>query len=639
MKILKSWLQRHIVETLPNDDIIEQAFILKSSEIEGVEKTKIDNKDDTIFDIKVLPDRAHYMLSHRGVAYDLCAVLGLTLKEEMISLPAKGSDIVVKIESDQCTRYSAIPIGNVSNNESPQWIKDSLQAIEARSINKIVDIANYAMFDTGQPLHVFDADKVVGKITVRLAKEGETIETLDGKNIVLRNNHLVIADDEGPLALAGIKGGKKAEVDNNTKNIILESACFDPVTTRKTSFEIGIRNDASKRYENEITPYLTEKGVSKFLQIIKMVSADCKIGKINDVYKELPKPRSIIVHHKNIQSILNISISEEKVIEILSKLECIVQVNDSNSKEKIYTVTPPFVRLDLNIEEDIVDEIGRINGLDKVKSVLPKAKNRHLFAREYLLVEKIKDFFVERGFDEIQTRTFVNKGDIEVAYPMALDKAYLRNNLCDGISNALDLAYNNAPLLGLEKIELFEIGKVFPSTGEELDLSFAIKYVKKQKNSETIVKNELEEVVKDLQQVLNSKLNYSITNNVANVRNLEKIQTEIKPDDIDNDSFSKAIFKPISPYPFIVRDVAVFVPHKVNENDVIQIIERVIDTKGARRLLANYYLFDVFKKEEKVSYAFRLIFQSIERTLTDEEVNDCMDSMYREMKSQGWEVR
>jgi phenylalanyl-tRNA synthetase beta chain len=389
MKILKSWLQKHIVETLPSDELIEQALILKSSEVEGVEKLRADGKDDTVFDIKVLPDRAHYMLSHWGVAYDLCAVLNLNLKGDEVMLTERGDNVKVKIETDLCNRYSATLITNISNTVSPEWLKNALEAIGARSISGIVDATNFAMFDTGQPLHAFDADKVVGEMTVRMAHDGEEIELLpervivDGKefnkerHLLLNSSDMVITDDKGPLAIAGVKGGLRAVVTKATKNIILESASFNPVSVRKTSTKYNIRNDSSKRFENEITAHTTTYGSTCFLKLIKEISPDCKIGLMNDVYKKLPESWTISVNHKNIEAILNFKITEKRVVEILEKLQCKVDVKADN-----YDVTPPLFRLDLIIAEDIIDEIGRIEGLDKVQSVLPNAKNDHEFSED-----------------------------------------------------------------------------------------------------------------------------------------------------------------------------------------------------------------------------------------------------------------
>jgi phenylalanyl-tRNA synthetase beta chain len=414
------------------------------------------------------------MLSHRGIAYDLCAILGLTLKKQEIVLPEKGEDIVFNIQSDICKRNTATLITNIENSDSPIWLKERLEAIGARSINFIVDATNYATFDTGQPLHAFDKEKVKGSLYIRFAKEGESIETLDGKNIKLKTHHLVIADEIGPLDIAGIKGGKRAEVTKDTKNIILEAANFDSVSIRKTSIEVGIRNDASKRFENEITPHMVEKGISSFLTLLKQIKPSSKIGKINDKYKTLPKPWSIEVNHSDIENILNIKIDKDEVLGILNKLNCSVEV-----KNNVYNVQPPFERLDLIIKQDIIDEIGRIFGLDKVQSIVPSPKTKNEFSQEFLLNEKIKDILYQKGFSEVMTRTFTNKGEIEVSYPVASDKGYLRTNLYDGINNSINLAIQNSPLLGLNEIKIYEIGKVFTKTGEKNLLVVGIKNIKK----------------------------------------------------------------------------------------------------------------------------------------------------------------
>lgn len=642
MKILKSWLQDHIEEKLPSDEIIEQALILKSSEVESVEKIK----DDTVFDIKVLPDRAHYMLSHRGVAYDLCAVLNLTFKKEEIILPKKGNDVEVKVESPLCNRYSATSVTNITNTASPEWLKNRLEAIGARSINPIVDATNYAMFDVGQPLHAFDADKVVGGIIVRFTKEGEEIELLpekvwiDGKEIErgrhfqLNNKILVIADDKGPLAIAGIKGGMRANINVNTKNIILESASFNSVTIRRTSILFKIRNDSSKRYENEITSHLVPRGASVFLEVIGKVSPDCKVGTIMDVYKKLPESWTVSVSHKNIESILNYNISEKRVVEILEKLGCEVIV-----KDEVYEVKPPFERLDLIIAEDIIDEIGRIEGFDKVKSIIPKSKNNHENSKEFLIAERIKDFFVNKWFDEIQTRSFSSKGDIEVAYPMASDKSFLRMSLIDNVSDSIKLSEKNAPLLGLDKIQIFEIGKTFPKSGEQLDLCFGISYVKKIKNKEQVIKSELENIIKELETELGVKLNSTITTNLGNVKNLEKLDIHLDLSSIRIEKGSRAIFTPFSHEPFMVRDIALFVDSSETVENVKDIIKESAKSIAKELFIKGPDLFDQFEKDGKKSLAFRMIFQASDRTLTDDEVNKVMEKVYILVKEKGWQVR
>lgn len=634
MKILKSWLQDHIVETLPSDEIIAEAFISKSSEVEGVEKVKLGDKEDTVFDLKVLPDRAHYMLSHRGVAYDLCAILNLTLKRFDKVVPEAGDDIKVKLNSNICRRNTSTLITNIKNIESPEWLKQRLEAIGARSINAIVDATNYGTFDTGQPLHAFDFDKVKGDLEIRFANEGEIIETLDSKIIKLKGHHLVIADQIGPLDIAGIKGGKRAEVDLNTKNIILESANFDPVAIRRTSFEVGIRNDASKRFENEISPGLVDNGISVFINLIKRISPDCVIGKINDIYKDIPKHWTIKLNHKNIESVLNLKITEERVTEILYKLDCRVVVNGD-----MYEVTPPLERLDLIIAEDIIDEIGRIEGLDKIQSVVPNVKTIHSSNSEFILTERIKDFLVAKGFDEVQTRTFTNKGDIEVAYPMASDKGFLRTNLWDNISKLIELNGRNSALLGLDKIQIFEIGKTFPQTGEQTDLCIAIDYTKKIKNKDQVLKSEFEALLSDIETNIGVKFNSKIMSNCLYISNIEKLDLKQEINSIKLDKGSRNQFIQFSREPFIVRDIALFVDSAVNSDDVCNVIKDSVISIANNLLVKGPDLFDEFEKDGRKSLAFRMIFQAQDRTLTDDEVNKIMENVYTSVKSKGWQVR
>ncbi len=634
MKVLKSWLQDHIVEPLPPTEDIVNAFTEKSSEIEGVEEVTVLGKSDTVFDLKVLPDRAHYMLSHRGVAGELALLLNLTLKPQSLSLPHRGDDVKVSVESKLCRRNTATLITSITNTTSPEWLKARLEAIGARSINAIVDATNYGTFDTGQPLHAFDYDKVQGNLCVRTAHEGESIETLDGKNISLKPWHLVIADDRGPLDIAGIKGGKRAEVTLETKNIILESANFDPALIRKTSFEVGIRNDASKRFENEITPHLVEYGVSHFLNTLRSFSPLSVVHTMSDVYDSLPAQWNISVSHTHIEKILSIQILTTEVIRILEKLGCTVSESSG-----VYTITPPYERLDLVIPEDIIDEIGRIYGLNNIKSIVPHVKTNHIFSQEFLLMEKIKDVLCQEGYDEIQTRSFGNKGDIEVAYPMASDKSFLRKDLKSGIVSSLELATKNAPLLGLDSIRIFEIGKTFPKTGEQLDLSLGISHIKKVKNKDQVIHDEYTRIITLLEKGLGIKLATHIDSNILFITNLEQLKTSLTPQSISYTKGSRIQFVPFSLEPFIVRDVALFVPTGTSLDVVGKYIHDKVSEKAGTLLVKGPELFDQFEKEGKISLAFRMVFQAEDRTLTDIETNTIMDSLYESLRSQGWQVR
>src|SRR3989344_2676688 len=240
MKISYKWLQSYFEEKLPEPEKLGERITFSFAEIEGIEKVG----SDTVLDIKVLPDRACYALSHRGVAYEVSAITGLKKKEVEYPAPEVkkvARELSVRVDAPElCQRYMARVVENVTQKEM-SWVREHLEAVGQRSINPIVDGANIVMFDMGQPLHAFDADKVEGGIIVRMARKGEKIITLDNREVNLDESVLVIADDKSPLAIAGIKGGKKAEVTTSTKNLILESASFNASYIRKTAERLGIK--------------------------------------------------------------------------------------------------------------------------------------------------------------------------------------------------------------------------------------------------------------------------------------------------------------------------------------------------------------------------------------------------------------
>ena len=236
MKVSRNWLQNYVSKQIPKGEAFVDLLSLNIFEVEGYEKVGEDNE---VFDVKVLPDRNAYCLSHRGIAREVAILIGADYKvPEYLNTQVAVSNNVplpeIKIESDICRKYLSRKINGITVTASPEWLKGGLETLGQRSINSIVDMTNYIMMDSGQPLHAFDADLVKGNITVRMARDGEMVTTLDNKEVKLDSKTLVIADDEGVLAIAGVKGGNRAGVTLNTKNIILESANFKPAEIRKT---------------------------------------------------------------------------------------------------------------------------------------------------------------------------------------------------------------------------------------------------------------------------------------------------------------------------------------------------------------------------------------------------------------------
>ncbi|HUT96270.1 MAG TPA: phenylalanine--tRNA ligase subunit beta, partial [Candidatus Paceibacterota bacterium] len=372
MKISYNWLREYLPK-LPKPEKLANLLIVHSLEVKAIEKLA----RDYILDIDVLPNRGHDCLSYIGIAKECAALLGLKITQPCLPVgrrkykleedkKLKTSDFI-KIEvqdREACPRYTARVIDNIKIGPSPKWLKEKLESIGQKSINNIVDATNYIMFETGQPLHAFDYEKISGrKIIVRQAKKGEKIATLDNELIDLDDDFLVIADTKNPLALAGIKGGKRAEISKNTKTIVLESANFNLGTVRTASRKINLRTEASIRFEYGLDANLTGEAIDKVAVLIKEV-AEGKIARgIIDVYAKKVYPIKINLDIKKVENILGKTISKTEITRILKLLGFDV---DANLK-----VVIPTIRQDVKIQEDLIEEIARIIGYDNIEAKAP----------------------------------------------------------------------------------------------------------------------------------------------------------------------------------------------------------------------------------------------------------------------------
>jgi phenylalanyl-tRNA synthetase beta chain len=688
MKVSRAWLQTYFDKPIPPANKLAELFTFHSFEVEGVEKMAF---DDTVLDVKILPDRAHYCLSHRGVAEEISVLTKLSLKKADLE-KADPADVPISIDRQPvvtiedphfCRRFTGRFVENIDTILLGQssviqvsgliTVAALLTAIGQRSISPVVDITNFVMFDIGQPTHAFDSDKIVGDIVIRAAKAGEKITLLDGKEYTLTADDHVIADSIGALDIAGVKGGKRAEVTTATRAVLLTSANFDPTAVRRTSTRLNLRNEASKRFENEITPELAMEGMHQLSSLLWRTSTDAtssstalRFGPIVDEYPIKAVQTTITLDPSYINERLDIEISEKIVKDILERFSIGI---DEKKKGKMWSLTIPFHRLDLAIPEDIVEEVGRIYGYEHIIGKLPDVsvfrKNAHISPSTFYYIEKIKNVLVEAGFSEVYLYTLAPKGDIEVAYPLACDKAALRMNLSAGLGACLEMNVKNAELLGLEAVKIFEIGKVFVKDGssykETLVLALAAAQVKKIKGMGSAGKSLVSEALKKVTSALGTNLGSELTvksllsggsSAVCEIELDEKAWKMEKVDDMVEFSHSEISisYKPFSLYPFIVRDIAVFVPTALSApvgsadalataSDVWAEIEKGIADADATTILVRHSLFDTFKKEGKISYAFRLIFQSMNRTLTDAETNAIMEKVYARMVARGWHVR
>ncbi len=323
MKFLKSWLQDSIVETLPEDSVIIDALNKKAFEVEGMEI----NNGDTVFDIKVLPNRAHDALGHIGMSRELCADLSLTFKEDSLKNLVDGTlfsstenKVETKIEDNRCSRFMTMRIDGVQVGPSPEWLKNRIEAIGQRSINNIVDATNLIMFSLNKPMHAYDSRSVKEYISARLAQKGELLQTLDDKELDLDEDTLVIADSEKVLGLAGIKGGKYSGIQDDTTSIILESANFTPSYVRITSEKYGYKTDAGKRFENGIANSLVADGLYMTAHLILELFPNAECGEVTDVYPHKDTGYYVGITLSELNSILGTSYSDSDISETLSKL-------------------------------------------------------------------------------------------------------------------------------------------------------------------------------------------------------------------------------------------------------------------------------------------------------------------------------
>jgi phenylalanyl-tRNA synthetase beta chain len=639
MKVSYNWLQTYFKDPLPTPEKLSELFTFRFAEVESIDAVGV----DAVLDVKVLPDRAHYALCHKGIAMEVAAITGASIiVPSFAPTIARDKNVSVRVENESlCTRYTARYLENVTVGESPQWLKERLVSIGQRPINVIVDAANFIMFDMGQPLHAFDADKVQGSIVVRMANAGETMTTLDGKAVTLGADILVIADDAGPLAIAGIKGGTRAQVDGTTKRIILEAANFDPAYIRAASGRIGIRTDASKRYENEITSAWASFGSDLCAALIGELSPGSTIGILTDLYPNKTETRTLSFDSTFAARMLGVAIDTPEVIRILSLLG-IAAVSEG----EMLSLAIPAERLDLVLPEDIAEEIGRIYGYENIPPLAPpKLSHSIKILKTMYYEEKIRDALVALGFSEIFTYSFTDAGVVEIEKSLASDKNFLRANLSGNMTEALERNAHYVDLLNLDDVKIFEIGKVFDHNGEHLSLALGVRKIKKEKG--ITAQMIAEAAFLQLKEVFGELFSSGVTGLEGGMVAIGELALDAliakaaEPSSWNLAPYvqQNSTYKKISAYPFIVRDIALFVPVETKQEDIAAVL------KGqSGELLSTMRLFDIFTKTfpdgtQKTSYAFRLVFQSYEKTLADEDINPIMERVNAAVAAKGWEVR
>ena len=698
-----NWLQSFFKKKLPKPEKLAEILALHSFEVEEVKRVR----KDWALDIDVLPNRAPDCFSHLGITREISAILNYKLGigewklTEDKNLKAKDFVSVEVKPRQACPRYTARVITDVKVGPSPKWIRDRLEVCGLRPINNVVDIANYVMLETGQPLHAFDSEKLEGqKIIIRFAKEREKIVTLDEEKYDLDEDILVIADEKSPVAIAGIKGGKLPEIDNKTKIVVLESANFNPKVIRKGSKTIDLKTDASWRFEHGIDPNLTEIGINRAAFLIQKIAKGNVAKGLIDFYPKKVLPKRIRLDFDYVKSLLGREIPKKEIINILKRLDFKI----TGVRPLQIEVEVPTFRLDISIPEDLIEEIGRIYGYQRIKatfptvSLIPPKRNLDIFWENV-----IKNILKEAGLTEVYNYSFVspeqfsifnsqfskvvdelrsssrfaNARVIEVENPISEEQKYLRPSL---IPNLLKNVQKNQK--NFREIRIFELGKIFqaPRTEKRMltglitgDAFYQMKGVIDSLLQKIGISNiwydEFEATPEDSNppatlpskgrapskiSIWHPKICAEIKVNHEEIGFLGEISQKILGDleiegkvvvfDIDFEKLQKlcleeTIYQPVSRYPAAVRDLAVLVSHQTRVEEVLNKIETV-----GGKLVSDIDLFDIYEGEEipggKKNLAFHIIFQAEDRTLSSKEIEELQNKIIKALEENPeWEVR
>ena len=663
---------------------IEPKF-LNEAEKAGIHELPADSKpgddpikalqmDDSVVDFELTTNRGD-LLSILGMAYELGAIYDKPVKDVDLSHNESGEDLnksfKLNINTENCSVFLAKKVENVVIKESPKFIQNRLIASGIRPINNVVDISNYVMLELGQPLHFYDADKLNNEIEVRMAQEGEKLTTLDNIQRTLTSNDIVISNGKEAIGLAGVMGGLDTEVTENTKNVIIEAAVFDSVKVRVTSNKI-LRSEASNRFEKGLDPNRTYMAAERAAKLLAEYAEGTVVTGTVKYDTTKVEPKTIEITFENITDVLGMKIPNEDILEVFRKLGFTYEVKG----EKVY-VTVPTRRLDISIKEDLIEEVGRIYGLDNIQGKLPTVpmKQGSLDKTD----REIRNKMISLGLNETLSYVLVREDEadgfttdefekVKLLDPITEERSTLRYSVLASLLKIYE--YNKAR--NVKDVSIFEIGKGFykkENYGEDKKLAVLMsgKYYLGIENKKDVdfyvVKGVAEEILDYLGYsgrysfVLPSKMpkemhagqtsEISVNNDVVGMvgkihPSIEKEDVyvlEINLDKLLSKRTGKMKFKEISKYPEISKDLAIVVDKNISADEIAKLIK-----KAAGALLTKTEIFDVYEgvniPKNKRSIAYSLSFGTMDRTLTDEEINNIMSKIIENLQNKiGAELR
>lgn len=625
--------------------------------------------DDTLYELDIHKHRNNDCYYHIGFAYEIASILGkkVTLPEDKHNEIEDNVNkhITLKVETDKCPYYTAKMVKGVEIKESPDFIKKRLIAAGMRPINNVVDISNYVMLEYGQPLHFFDKNKLGDNILVRQAKENETIITLDGQKRDLLTSDIVITDGEKPVCIAGVMGGENTDVDETTKDILIESAIFDAVSIRYTSSRLDLRSEASIRYGKGLSFEYTDAALQRACYLLEKYANATVLSGIAK-HDNIDKTEKVVTFKtKEVSTLLGLELTDQDVETELDRL-----MFEYKLDKDTFTVTIPHRRLDIDPNvNDIAEEIGRLYGYENLVSTLPSIPTRRgIYVGDVGIRKDISRRLRTLGLNEVKNYTLTSpdmaskfryeeKNQITLPNPMSSDKSIIRTSLLPSLINNYE--YNKAR--NIKDINIYEIAKTYDSSyNEDTKISILMKgnYLVNEWQHTTVKCDFycLKGIVENLLDYLGFKNRYTFEaceapemhpgicakilldrNEIGIIGRVhpsykkdEVYVAEISMTELYNAKIKPLKFKEASKYPEIIKDVAFVVENNVES----EVIKSQIKKSGGR-LLDSIDVFDLYEniEEGKKSIAYKLVFKDPSRTLSDEEVMEVFNKIISEVES------
>ena len=635
--------------------------ILDDEAIIGQDPLEYLELDDVLFDISLTPNRGDCM-SIQGLVIDIAAILGKKSKLEDFDQVKtnKKSSLEIEIKTDNCEVFSLRKIEGIKVSESPYWLQNILFAHGIKPINNIVDLGNYVMLMTGQPIHIYDANKVKSNKFIIKDDMEQSVKMLDENVYEIKKDDIVITNNNVIECVGGVMGSYSSMIDENTTNIIVEAASFKSSQVRLTSQRLNLQSESSQRFVKEIDKYATKQIIEYLTSVLAKISTFTTIEETVSLTNNLKVKQAIELPYIKVEKVLGFKISKEDIESIFDNLYFKKRI-----EKDIYKVYVPSRRNDLQIAEDLIEEIVRIYGFDQLKSTIPvNSSNRGYYTDKQLKRERIKNYLINNGLFEVVSYSLVSKKgvnklnylidskEIELLNPLTEDRKYLRKSLAHSLLSTI--SYNKSK--GNRDIAIFENSKVYSSELESEFITVAlngnfknVKWINDEKMDYYFIKGILEGILKELF-IDTERVSIEYDNKLEDLHPYQsgmilidkkvigyigkvhpKVSKEYDLDDtyileMNLDKLfelksSKIKFSKLNTFPSSSRDISMIVDRDIISDKIIKFVK-----KQNRELIKDVIIFDVYQGENiddnKKSIALSIIYQDSNKTMTDDEVNN-----------------